>query len=254
MPGVLLVHAPAELTQGRRVAKRLEEARLCGELAELTHPGSLDISGGIRDAVDVNLLRRGQDLDLGLGRGDAAQSVAQDALGELVRSVSHGTELRRAERRTARWRSGHRDPWPCEGGRGWSYEIIDGSPASVACRVSISAFSRATAGRLLSGLGPRVSDEDLATLAGVARRDAGVRTELTALSRDHAPAHGRSGGSCSRAGPPAGSEAHCGGASLQMLLMHDACESQQSPLFSQWLPVCEHVLGSGSLQTPVSQF
>lgn len=57
-----------------------------------------------------------------------------------------------------------------------------------------------------------------------------------------------------RSSPPDCSLDHGGGGSLQILLMHFDLASQQSPSFSQMLPVCEQVLGSGSLQTPMSQF
>jgi hypothetical protein len=77
--------------QARGVAEGLEQARLQRKLAEQPHLFPLGDARRVGGGVDINLLRRRHDLDLCFGhrRRDMAQSVAKQALAEVIGLVVH---------------------------------------------------------------------------------------------------------------------------------------------------------------------
>jgi hypothetical protein len=89
VPGELLSQAVTAQPQIRRVAVRLEDGGRGAELTEPAHLGALGLARGVWDAIDIDLLRRGQDLDLGFCGGRPAQRVAEKVLPELVGQVVH---------------------------------------------------------------------------------------------------------------------------------------------------------------------
>src|SRR5262249_6388741 len=80
MPRVLLVDAPANLAEVRGIMKRLEQAWLCGVVAEQTQLGAVGRARRVGDGVYGDLLRRRQDLDLGLRGAGEDQCIAQEIL------------------------------------------------------------------------------------------------------------------------------------------------------------------------------